>query len=196
MKTWGNLKRDILSLGFEKDTTYDRYESIIIAAVNRAMTMICATVRSIKKVLQTEQAETTEYNMAEEVDDFMGLFLPVKRRGTDENVPSRQTVNGCVVIEGEGQFDIYYSARPTRIDSVTSDSHVLELDQDVVELLPLLAAYFIWLDDDERKAVMYWNNYEDLKNQILAMEYRNKPVTARIERKSRGSIFDAFQITM
>lgn len=196
MKTWGNLKQDILALGFEKDATYDRYENIIITAVNRAMVLICATVRPLKRVLQVNQSETTEHNMAELADDFMSLFLPAKTTGTDRNVPSRQTVNGCVIIEGEGDFDIYYSARPTRIDIATTDDAVIELDPDVAELIPLLAAYFIWLDDDERKAVMYWNNYEDMKNQILTMDHQNKPVTARVMNEDRRSIFDAFKITM
>ena len=43
----------------------------------------------------------------------------------------------------------------------------MELDFDVQPLLPLLASYYIWLDDDERKSVMYQNMYEDLKGQIL-----------------------------
>lgn len=196
MKTWSSLKREILALGFEKDATYERYENIIITAVNRAMTLICATVRPIKRVLRVRQDKTTEHNMLECVENFMGLFLPAKRAGTDRNVSSRQTVNGCVVIDGAGEFDIYYSAKPKRIDITTDDDDVIGLDPDVAELIPLLAAYFIWLDDDERKAVMYWNNYEDMKNQILAMDQRNKPITARVLNEDRSSIFDAFQITM
>jgi hypothetical protein len=196
MKTWGNLKEEIISLGFEKDAAYDRYENIIITAVNRAMVMLCATVRPIKRRLQVEQEQTTEYNMLEKTDDFMSLFLPAKERGTDESVPSRSMMNGHVVIEGDGAFDIYYSAKPEKITGGTSDAYLLPLDADVAALLPLLASYFIWLDDDERKAVMYWNNYEDLKNQILALEHQNKPVTARIKTGSRNSIFDAFKITM
>lgn len=196
MKTWGELKTDIMMLGFEKKDNYKTNSDLIQAAVNRAMVMICATVRPIKRRLQVEQQQTTEYNMTELVDDFMGLFLPVKERGTDESVPSRSMTNGTVVIEGEGLFDIYYSAKPQKITGGTPDSYVLPLDADVVELLPLLSAYFIWLDDDERKAVMYWNNYEDLKNQILASDYQSKPITARVRSGTKNSIFDAFRITM
>lgn len=180
MKTWGELKKDILSLGFEKDATYEKYEQIIITATNRAMTLICATVRPIKKVLQVEQAETTEHNIPEMVNDYMGLFLPVKNSGTMDSAPSFETTSGKVMIHGSGKFDIYYSAQPQKIDSGTAHTYTIPMDSDVVELLPLLAAYFIWLDDDERKAVMYWNNYEDLKMQILSMENKAKPVTARI----------------
>lgn len=196
MKTWGELKNEIIMLGFEKKDIYNTNGDIMLAAVNRAMVMICATVRPIKRRLQVEQDQTTEYNMLEKTDDFMSLFLPVKERGTDESAPSRSMMNGHVVIEGAGAFDIYYSAKPEKITSGTSDTYILPLDADVAELLPLLASYFIWLDDDERKAVMYWNNYEDLKNQILALGHQNKPVTARVKTGSRNSIFDAFKITM
>jgi hypothetical protein len=188
MKTWGNLKREIISLGFEKDTTVDKYSQIIMTATNRALAMICATVRPIKKVLQVEQTETTTHNVPLLANDYMGLFLPAKRRGTMESAPSMETTNGSVMIEGAGAFDVYYSARPAKVDVSTRDDYAFELDDDVAELLPLLASYFIWLDDDERKAVMYWNNYEDLKSQILAMESKAKPVTARVL-KSGASVF-------
>ena len=137
-------------------------------------------MRPIKRVLQVKQEATTTYDLNKMVDDYMALFLPVKKSGTMESAPSTETTNGCVMIDGAGAFDIYYSMRPQKVDGATSDDHVFELDADVAELLPLLASYFIWLDDDERKAVMYWNNYEDLKAQILAMESATKPVTARV----------------
>ncbi len=196
MKTWGELKKEILTLGFEKEYNYSRFEDSVLPAVNRAMVMICATVRPIKRRLQVDQGQTTEYDMLALTNDFMGLFLPVKERGTDESVPSRSMTNSSVVIEGKGAFDIYYSAKPEKITTATPDGFVLPLDADVAELLPLLAAYFIWLDDDERKAVMYWNNYEDLKMQILSVVGQNKPMTARARKVDRNSIFHAFQITM
>ena len=48
----------------------------------------------------------------------------------------------------------------------TTDDYELNLPDKLVYLIPLLASYYIWLDDDERKAVMYRNEYEDLKEQI------------------------------
>lgn len=49
----------------------------------------------------------------------------------------------------------------------TEDEYELQLPDKVVFLVPLLASYYIWLDDDERKAVMYRNEYDELKDQIL-----------------------------
>lgn len=196
MKTWGEVKSEILHLGFEKQENYKNLDGEIISAVNRSMVTICATVRPIKRRLQVKQSHTTEYDMLTLTSDFMGLFLPVKESGTDESVPSRSMTNSSVVIEGEGAFDIYYSAKPEKITSATPDSYVLPLDDDVAELLPLLASYFIWLDDDERKAVMYWNKYDDLKMQIIAMSGQNKPVTVKAHKVGSNSIFNSFKITM
>ena len=49
----------------------------------------------------------------------------------------------------------------------TEDDYTLNLPDKLVFLVPLLASYYIWLDDDERKAIMYRNEYEDLKAQIF-----------------------------
>ncbi len=49
----------------------------------------------------------------------------------------------------------------------TPDDYKLNLPDKLVFLVPLLASYYIWLDDDERKAITYRNEYEDLKAQIF-----------------------------
>jgi|GEM_PF-1158009 len=51
--------------------------------------------------------------------------------------------------------------------SGTPDDFEIELDHDVLPLVPLLASHWIWLDDEPAKAAMYWNEYDVLKNQIL-----------------------------
>lgn len=49
----------------------------------------------------------------------------------------------------------------------TTDEFEIQLPDKVRNLIYLLAAYFMWLDDDERKAIIYYNMYEDLKSQIF-----------------------------
>lgn len=58
------------------------------------------------------------------------------------------------------EMDVLYTDTP--------GDYVLNLPDKIVFLLPLLSAYYIWLDDDERKAITYRNEYEDLKEQIFA----------------------------
>ena len=40
---------------------------------------------------------------------------------------------------------------------------------ELIPFLELLTAYYIWLDDDERKAVMYYNQFMELYQQYLSM---------------------------
>ena len=63
------------------------------------------------------------------------------------------------------EADVY---EPSIITSDTNEMEEIDLPEMVCGIVPLMAAYFIWLDDDERKATMYWNNADDLKTQLLS----------------------------
>ena len=54
------------------------------------------------------------------------------------------------------------------ITADTPDSFVINLPDKVIDLVPVLASYWVWLDDDERKAVMYYNMYETVLGGITA----------------------------
>lgn len=64
------------------------------------------------------------------------------------------------------ETDVY---EPSLITSDTSETEEIDLPEMVCGIVPLMSAYFIWLDDDERKATMYWNNADDLKTQLLSV---------------------------
>lgn len=63
------------------------------------------------------------------------------------------------------EADVY---EPSLITSDTNEMEEIDLPEMVCGIVPLMSAYFIWLDDDERKATMYWNNADDLKTQLLS----------------------------
>lgn len=63
------------------------------------------------------------------------------------------------------EVDVY---EPSHITSDTDDMEEIDLPEMVCGIVPLMSAYFIWLDDDERKATMYWNNADDFKTQLLS----------------------------
>lgn len=65
-----------------------------------------------------------------------------------------------------------------RIDSETDDDDYIYYPDVVDPLYPLLAAHYAWLDDDLTKATIYWNEFDDLKNQIISMA--SKPRKAKI----------------
>lgn len=58
-------------------------------------------------------------------------------------------------------------ARPLKVTIDTPDDYEIDLPEDLIELLPLLAAYHIWLDDDLTKATMYYNNFVQKRDDII-----------------------------
>ena len=57
--------------------------------------------------------------------------------------------------------------RPELINDITEDHFVIELPDNLLVLVPLLAAHFVWLDDDIQKSINYYNDYEDMRQKIL-----------------------------
>ena len=57
--------------------------------------------------------------------------------------------------------------RPEIITDTTEDDFVIALPDNLLVLVPLLAAHFVWFDDDVQKATNYYNDYEDLRQKIL-----------------------------
>ena len=63
--------------------------------------------------------------------------------------------------------DEWEPVRPDNITVETEDDIDIDLPDDLQELVPLLASYHIWLDDDERKATMYYNNFVQKRDAII-----------------------------
>lgn len=72
----------------------------------------------------------------------------------------------------------YAPTRPEIIDLDTEDTYEIDLPEDLVELLPLLVAYHVWLDDDITKATMYYNNFVQKRDDIVSAN--NSTVKATI----------------
>lgn len=58
--------------------------------------------------------------------------------------------------------------RPEYITDETQDDWVFNLPDNIIELLPLLASYFVWLDDDNVKATLYWNVFDEKRQRVLS----------------------------
>lgn len=63
---------------------------------------------------------------------------------------------------------------PKIITTNTKDEEVILLPNNVIQLVPLLASYYVWLDDDIVKATMYKNEYEDYKENLMNTMSRPK----------------------
>lgn len=62
---------------------------------------------------------------------------------------------------------------PTPITKTTEDSFEIGLPDKVIDLVPLLMAHYVWLDDDIQKATMYYNEYEQFREQLELDMNRN-----------------------
>lgn len=57
--------------------------------------------------------------------------------------------------------------KPKHISADTEDTQKINIADNLVPLIPLLAAHYVWLDDDVTKATLYWNEYDQLKDQLI-----------------------------
>lgn len=67
--------------------------------------------------------------------------------------------------------------KPKKVTADTEDDARINLADNLVELLPLLAAHYIWLDDDITKATMYFNEFDQMKNEIMSNCLRPRKAT-------------------
>lgn len=74
--------------------------------------------------------------------------------------------------ELECELRVRYRKGFTRVTPLTEDSFTLEPDEEVLVLLPLLSAYFIWLDDEKNRAQEYYTQYEIRRDAILQRDSR------------------------
>ena len=139
--TWGELKSQLVDLGFEEDTitSEEEYGRLMRNSVNRAVSIITATVIPLIEGYLKNVAQWG-YETEEEYEDRYG-----------------DTVTRTV-----WQFP-----KTRKITSDTSDDTKINFPDILEPLVPLLAAHYIWLDDDLTKAMIYWNEYDDLKDQII-----------------------------
>lgn len=59
--------------------------------------------------------------------------------------------------------------KPRHITEETLDTQRINMADNLMPLIPLLAAHYLWLDDDVTKATLYWNEYDQLKEQIIVV---------------------------
>ena len=57
--------------------------------------------------------------------------------------------------------------KPRHISESSEPDERINIADNLKPLIPLLAAHYVWLDDDVTKATLYWNEYDQLKDQII-----------------------------
>lgn len=96
-KTWGEIKEDVLALGFEETDAFEEYKEAFISATNRAISFVASTVIPILGKYTIKQYP---------VKNLLGGYSVVQYRGT-ELIYSAENVKAYYFeIEGEGTAEI------------------------------------------------------------------------------------------
>ena len=136
--TWEECRNKIRDLGFEDDTTMSEYSDIVINSVNRSLDMI-----------YHEVVEPNEQYFVTLLSTWKKSYNELTGQYTDE-IASK-----------------WVMSPPTHVSDDTENDFEIELPDKCVYILPVLASYFVWLDDEERKAVYYWNQWETWKSEFM-----------------------------
>lgn len=195
---YGELKHNLISKGFAEDTDYEEFEELgyTYDAINDAVSEISKEF-PYQTYFEFEIDESDTGIMYLDMNDRAGFLrfgeTPVLFEKDGEELWRKFTeydieMGRRLVLKADdykGSFRVYYYKEPTKVTPSTPDTFEFDIPLDAHILIPYLTAYLLWLDDDERKAVMYKNDYESIKGQLL-ME-RNKP-RARVEGNEWGDI--------
>ena len=201
---YGQIKQNLISLGFAEASDYKEFEDLgyTYDCINRAIDQIENQFPYIAKYeFEIDESDTgILYIDMTDRTGFLGLaetpvVFEVNGEETFRKFGDYQIEMGHTIVikvdDYAGMFRIYYNKQCTDISSSTVDAFVPELPNKVHHLIPLLAAYYLWLDDDAAKAAQYYNMYETELALILQKETapRMRVVT---EWSESGNILNAF----
>ena len=177
---YGEIKQNLISLGFAEDVDYQEYEELgyTYDAINRAISIIGNQFPYVAKYEFEIDEEDTGIMYIDMTDrpGFLSLAeTPVlfEENGTDvfTKFGDYQIEMGhTLVIDPAGHagsIRIYYNKECTQVNPDTDNSFVPEIPLKAHPLIPLLASYYLWLDDDPAKAAQYFNMYETDKNDVM-----------------------------
>lgn len=178
---YGQIKTELAGLGFSDSAEIEEFGQIVPDSLNRAITEINMTVCPIIGTYEFEQDGTEDeilyYNMTqltkkegvvkflEFADTPVMTGTEVYKKYNDFDIENEDTL----VMDGnvEGEFKVFYKKAHTPFTLDTDDATELELPLKAHHLVPLLTAYYVWLEDEKSKAVDYYNQYEKLAKAIV-----------------------------
>lgn len=115
-----------------------------------------------------EYGPYVDYDLTQIIPDFYRLYL--EQVYIDDGTMRNKLPQAYYRLKGgkvlsldrnkAGSYAIYYQAYPDMIDAATDDTYVLNIDPEVVVLLPLYMASQLYKDDDNGIATAYRNEFE------------------------------------
>ncbi|MDD7534262.1 MAG: hypothetical protein SPK18_00860 [Treponema sp.] len=190
--TYQELINEIRDLGFSDDSEIEEFAEagLLYSAINRAITRINLELYPIIEKYEFDISDDDTgylYITMTDIDDlfldFADMPILFERDGAnfytkfgDYEIESDNTL----VINADknkGSFRVFYKVAHDTFTGKTSQlKEDLPLQLKVHHLVPLLASYYVWNEDEPTKAAQYLNLFEsekaELKEQALARKFK------------------------
>ena len=195
--TYQELINEIRDLGFSDDSEIEEFAEagLLYSAINRAITRINLELYPIIEKYEFDISDDDTGYLYITMTDIDDLFLdfadtPVlfERDGADfytKFADYEIEADNTLVINADknkGSFRVFYKVAHDTFTGRTSQlKEDLPLQLKVHHLVPLLASYYVWNEDEPTKAAQYLNLFEsekaELKEQALARKFKVRVVS-------------------
>lgn len=195
--TYQELINEIRDLGFSDDSEIEEFAEagLLYSAINRAITRINLELYPIIEKYEFDISDDDTGYLYITMTDIDDLFLdfadtPVlfEREGADfytKFADYEIEADNTLVINADknkGSFRVFYKVAHDTFTGKTSQlKEDLPLQLKVHHLVPLLASYYVWNEDEPTKAAQYLNLFEsekaELKEQALARKFKVRVVS-------------------
>lgn len=177
------LNSDILSVDkleeYKKDKKYKTYLNAMPQATNEAINYILENGRPYILSFELEKSDTNKYDLPKLIDNFKRIH-EISYDGS--NILNYHTEgNNVLVIKNwsDGNITIYYESYLDRITNETSDDYKIDLDNQLLSLIPLYIAGELYKDDDISMATQYLNEFMSQVNTLKDKDYSFGPDSIR-----------------
>ena len=195
--TYQELINEIRDLGFSDDSEIEEFAEagLLFSAINRAITRINLELYPIIEKYEFDISDDDTGYLYITMTDIDDLFLdfsdmPVlfERDGANYYTKIGEydiEADNTLVINADkhkGSFRVFYKVAHDTFTGKTSQlKEDLPLQLKVHHLVPLLASYYVWNEDEPTKAAQYLNLFEsekaELKEQALARKFKVRVVS-------------------
>ena len=190
--TYQELINEIRDLGFSDDSEIEEFAEagLLFSAINRAITRINLELYPIIEKYEFDISDDDTGYLYITMTDIDDLFLdfadmPVLFERDGANFYTKfgdyeiEADNTLVINadKNKGSFRVFYKVAHETFTGKTSQlKEDLPLQLKVHHLVPLLASYYVWNEDEPTKAAQYLNLFEsekaELKEQALARKFK------------------------
>lgn len=195
--TYQELINEIRDLGFSDDSEIEEFAEagLLYSAINRAITRINLELYPIIEKYEFDISDNDTGYLYITMTDIDDLFLdfadmPVLFERDGANFYTKfgdyeiEADNTLVINadKNKGSFRVFYKVAHDTFTGKTSQlKEDLPLQLKVHHLVPLLASYYVWNEDEPTKAAQYLNLFEsekaELKEQALARKFKVRVVS-------------------